>query len=128
MDVEDEVLKVLEHHGIKGQRWGVRRSKSERSSSRTSLDFRKAQELRKRNPSTLSNKQLKTLNERLQLERTHKNLNPGIIHSGKARVEFILGTVSVGATAFRLLPKGVREKTINSGKKFVNKVMSGWIP
>ncbi len=111
---------ILEHHGIKGMHWGIRRDKKQ-STSTTSEDFRKAQELRRKNPSSLTNQELQTLNQRLNLERQHKQLNPGLVHSGKARVEFILGTVGLGVTAYKLVHSDAFKAVMNIGKKTASK-------
>lgn len=97
MDVKD----FLSHYGVKGMRWGKR---NKRSAAKTSSDFRKSRELleRENSPSSLSNKQLKSLNERLNLEQNYSKMTTkkGKILSGKAKAEIIVGTIGVGVTAF----------------------------
>ena len=73
----------LEHYGIKGMKWGVRRSRDELARLRgektpPSQDAVKARDLQKRvkrsGTKSLSNKQLKDLNARLELEKSYKRL------------------------------------------------------
>jgi hypothetical protein len=76
---------ILEHFGVKGMRWGVRRSDKELGRSRKgpkdpdSEDASKKKSLQvkvKKNRSTdsLTNAELKALNERLQLEQNYGQL------------------------------------------------------
>ena len=64
----------LEHFGVKGMRWGVKKS------VRTSGDAATADKLHKKfkagGTKSLINKELKQLNERLNLERQFKSLRP----------------------------------------------------
>lgn len=59
----------LSHSGVKGMKWGVRKNPIVPSSDHTNV-----RELRKKRVPELSNAQLKTINERMQLEVTYSNL------------------------------------------------------
>jgi hypothetical protein len=84
---------LLEHYGVKGMKWGVRRDQRvlDRLSNRVkekrevqkalkqpSPDASRAQRLQtqaqRRGTSTLTNKELKDLNERLNLEKSYREL------------------------------------------------------
>lgn len=67
MGNSQEVMEYLEHFGIKGMHWGVRKDRS----SKTSQDYKDAQALRKKKPSELSNAELKKLTERINLEKQY---------------------------------------------------------
>lgn len=95
------VGQFLEHYGVKGMRWGVRRSRggvktAKKTSKKPSADFRKAQELKKKGVPHLTNKQLKAVNERMNLEQNFSRMNPSKTKRGLKAVEAIL---AVGATA-----------------------------
>lgn len=74
----------LYHHGVKGMRWGVRRKKP-----RVSEDAARAQRIRKKSLSEMSNQELKDLNNRLNLERQYKDLTKKKSKGQKAVGAFI---------------------------------------
>lgn len=91
METLDE---VLSHYGVKGMRWGVRRTerqlararKSRKTGGETSKDAEEAlrtfTKAKTKGTQSLSNEELKTLNARLNLERnfeslTKSEMNPG---------------------------------------------------
>ena len=77
---------ILEHAGVKGMKWGVRRARGSEgtvegasktkgsSSSSEHEDSSTAKVNRKKSVSSLSTKELRELNDRLQLERKNKEL------------------------------------------------------
>lgn len=85
MEVDD----VLEHHGIKGQKWGIRHDPK---TGRVTGDHRRVAELRKKPVSSLTNNQLKVANERLNLEQNFRRLNPTTVQKGHNTVKSILAT------------------------------------
>lgn len=106
---------VLEHYGVMGMHWGVRRSRSSgggrlRSTPKSARgkmeevekklsDHQRAIELRRRGVKNLTTAELKELTNRLQLEKTYKQMMP----KGKlANAEAILKrTVDLGGTLER---------------------------
>lgn len=58
----------LKHYGVKGMRWGVRKDRKQSADSKT------AETLRRKSLSEMSNKELQTLNQRLNLERQYNSL------------------------------------------------------
>lgn len=115
------VIDFLDHHGVKGQKWGVRRRTTGGSvtTHRTSGDAKRVTNLRKKKPSELSNKQLKDVNARLNLEQNFRRLNPGKIASGKHMAEALVATLTLGATAYNLVNSPAGKAAIASGKKFL---------
>lgn len=116
---EIEIDDFLEHHGIKGQKWGIR-NKS-RAPTKSSTDYKKSRELRKKSVTALTNKQLTTLNKRLELEQKHSQLNPTKVMSGKRKAEYILGTIGVGVAAYNLLHSPAGKAAGAVGKAAVRK-------
>lgn len=82
-----KIEKFLAHHGIKGQKWGVRRARLSRAEKQASAssDAKSAKELkkkaRKKGLDSLSNEDLAALNKRLELEKKYNKWaadNPSI--------------------------------------------------
>lgn len=110
---------ILQHHGILGQKWGVRRTESQlartgKSSIKESSDYKKAAELKKKPISSLSNDELRILNNRLQAETQYKNINKGQISLGEKFINNF-GKAMVGTAS---------AATIAVGSKYVNKIMT----
>lgn len=87
---------VLEHYGIRGMRWGIRRRNP---SGREHKDSSSIRSLRGKKVGELSNEQLRQLNQRLQLEQTYKGLNSRDVSSGRKFVGDILTSSAKGVAA-----------------------------
>ena len=101
----------LYHYGVLGMRWGKRKS-------RMSQDAREAKALKKKKVSEMSNAELRKLNERRNLERNYKNLNPSAIAKGVA----IVGTTAAVLGSIN----GIREnggKLLKVGKTVVDSMI-----
>jgi hypothetical protein len=115
----DVVAEFIEHHGVKGQKWGVRnkRNRVKKSSS----DFKKTANLRKKKPHELSNKQLQSANARANLEKNFKNLNPGAVEAGHNAVKGLLTLAGTAVAIHSLVNSPAGKAAIAAGKKFVSK-------
>lgn len=115
-----DVDEFLEHHGVKGMHWGVRRR--DKVSTRSSSDYKTVAAIRNKKPHQLTNKQLKKHNERLNLEMKFREANPTKIAKGKKHVDALLvaTTGAVGVAAVRKLATEKNlAKMVSLGKKFV---------
>lgn len=110
------VESLLEHHGVKGMRWGTRKAKGQSAS-----DFKKTVGLRKRKPHELSNKQLQTVNARINLEQNYRRLNPTKLKSGAATARALLATLTTAASAYGLYKSPAGQAAVSLGKKFLEK-------
>lgn len=70
MDVAmgDRVLQFLSHHGVKGMKWGVRKSRSAKSGTTTRTKFKKP-------PHKLSDAEINKRIKRMELEKKYNQLN-----------------------------------------------------
>lgn len=105
----DIVGEILEHHGVKGQKWGFTRPRgadgrvtgtaTKTKKAPPSEDHTSTRQLMRKKVSRLSNQELKKTNERLQLERTNKDLQTrGALRKIKAGTA-VAGTIlAVGTT------------------------------
>lgn len=80
----------LQHVGVLGMKWGVRRS---RSSSDGSADHRQAKALRKKKLKDMDNKDIQALVSRQSLENQYKSLNPSAIAKGARIAKNALGVI-----------------------------------
>ena len=81
----------IKHVGILGMRWGRRKgSGSAGSAPKVSADHTKAGGLKKKRLSELSNEELKTLTNRLQLEKQYKDLTKQDLSFGQKFVGDVL--------------------------------------
>lgn len=110
----DELDDFLEHYGVKGMKWGVRKSrkqrrreaklrrleeKSAKKKINASEDAKTVAKLRKKKVSELSNSELKLVAERLNLETKLNKVNQSYVDSGHAKLK---KAVSVGETLERV--------------------------
>lgn len=118
--MDETVDEILEHFGIKGMRWGVRRDRSSSSSTGgksaprgkpTSVDAARVDKINRkvktRGVASLSNAELKALNDRINLEQSYSRLtasksNIAKMQKGHEAVKQILGVGTTALVAYNL--------------------------
>lgn len=102
---------TLAHYGKKGMRWGYRTTDTGKTvdsgrpkRGERSQDSAEVAELRRHNVNTLSNAEIKKINERMNLEQNYRNLerNSSVIGRGRQEVSSVLGDVSNLERALRI--------------------------
>lgn len=123
---EQKSDEFLIHHGVKGMKWGVRRTQAQldraanrRASRSPSDDSRRASTLRKKPMRALSNKELKDVNERLNLEQNYSRLNPSSITKGKNFAKATIATAGAAAGLYNLVKSPAGKAAIEVGRKAV---------
>jgi len=107
MKQSDPVDAVLSHFGIKGMKWGVRRSASG-ARRPTSTDAKRVAAVKAKvqthGRQSVSNKQLKDLVNRMNLEQQHANLSrqSSSFTKGHERIKNILAVAGTASAAFAL--------------------------
>ena len=123
----------LQHHGIKGQKWGVRRFQNA-DGSLTTAGKQRASATKKhtdaKNRGTLTNAQLKQKIERLQLEKQLRGLTNAEVNSGRVYAQKILKDVGskvlTTAASGALLYAGKAAITKSfSPQEFANAIFNG---
>lgn len=128
---DSTVASFLEHFGVRGMKWGVRKKRggtdsaaapTHKSEKKTSADFKRIKNARSKHPSELSNKQLKDLNERLNLEKQFKELTTKVdkkkVDAGHDKVKYILGFATTALTIHQVAKSPL---TKDVGKLFAKK-------
>ena len=114
----------LSHHGIKGMKWGVRRTEAQLARARGraerkgwSKDASEVAGIKTKSVKEMSNAELRKMNERIQLEQQYSRLNPSAIKKGFA---FVAGTAVVMETALKVYNNS--DRLIKIGKQFKGKL------
>ena len=113
---------AIKHHGIKGMKWGVRRSREERAKAQEAAkklhtDHKRARELMKKKVSHLSNEELAFVNQRRQLEANYAKLNPSKSARRKKKINNHLETLGLVEKTFNATQQPLAQKIIKNRHK-----------
>ena len=87
----------LKHYGILGMKWGRRKARVTSASTKRkrsmSSDAKEAKRISKKKVYQMSNEELRKLNDRRNLERNYRSLNPSVIKRGAGVVAVTAATM-----------------------------------
>lgn len=100
--MQNKVDNFLQHFGILGMKWGRRKRKTSLSKGKSKLvktsnnhpDHDRKVALKKKKLRQMSNEEIKALNNRLQLEKTYRELTQAEVSKGRKFVSEILGNAA----------------------------------
>lgn len=118
---QEEIDKFIQHYGVKGMHWGIR---NEKKAGRPSSDYRKTKPYRNRKTHELTNKQLKAVNERINLEQNYRRLNPSKVKIGMGVAASILAALDMGTRFYSFIKSPAGQALAKNGKKFVSKKLA----
>jgi len=88
---QDAGREFLEHHGVKGMKWGVRRRRNESARAKTFGNKGSSKtKFKDKKVSELSEEEINKRIKRLELEKRYNDLNKGTVESGKSYATGIL--------------------------------------
>lgn len=111
---QSDIDVFIEHHGVKGMHWGVRNT---RNRVKVSSDFKRTAPHRGKKTHTLTNKQLKAVNERMNLERNYNRMNPTTVKKGLKVAKGVLGLATTATTVYAMYHSPSGKAAISTGKK-----------
>lgn len=109
------VDKVLSHYGVQGMKWGIRSKIGpdglvirRGSTSKESEDYKTSRQLKAKGSNNLSNKELQTVTQRMQLEKQMRELTVSDYTKGMDIVKTVLsvGTTMASIYALSTTPLG----------------------
>lgn len=117
----------LQHYGVKGMKWGVRKSRKNRTGRkrgkrRQSSDHRTARKIKKKRLSEMSNQEINAVNRRMRLENEYRSLRSqqSVIKRGHKKVQAAVAIVGTATAVYKL--GGKLNKYLNGpGSKYVKK-------
>lgn len=111
----------IAHHGVRGQKWGIRNKRTRQTLVPSSPEHRTAQRLKARPRHSLTNQELRTLTDRQTLEQRHAQLNPTKVQKGAKKAKAILGAAGTVASVYALAKSPAGKAAMSLGKKALGK-------
>lgn len=112
----------LRHYGVPGMKWGHRKARG--SEVKSSTDRKAVDTIRKKPVPSMSNKQLKTVNSRLELEKKYSDLTRqqtsiDKVKKGNEAAKAILAVGGTGIAAYTMANSPAAKAAIRLGVKVI---------
>lgn len=116
----ETVDEFLAHYGVPGMKWGKRKASSSSSETSTpSSDHKKVAQLRTKRPSEMSNEELRTLTNRMNLEQNYARLNPSKVSKGKKYLAAAVGTAGMAISIYNMANSPAAKSAMKVGRNIV---------
>lgn len=119
---------VIRHYGTKGMKWGRRKGKStssgtkKRAKSRTnSADFEKTRRIKQKPMAKRTNRELQALNNRQNMEKASRALNPTTFAKAVALGGTVIATASMAKKLIDLANDPKAKAAVNRGAEYMKK-------
>lgn len=117
---DDAVKEYLEHYGVKGMKWGIRRKRGSDGRVSGPKKTSRGRTIYQKTPDRLSEAELQRRIKRLELEKKYRDLNTPTVTKGKKFASetiqntgrSVIGTV-VGTTASFAVSRALNKKFAN---------------
>ena len=118
----------IAHYGVPGMKWGRRKGKStssgtkKRAKSRTnSADFEKARRIKQKPMAKRTNRELQALNNRQNMEKASRALNPTTFAKAVALGGTVIATASMAKKLIDLANDPKAKAAVNRGADYMKK-------
>lgn len=124
MSAEQEGKAFIEHYGVKGMKWGVRRDRSQLRSARRDRERTRFE----KSPKRLTNSQLEARIKRMDNEKRYNQLNSRDVSAGEAFVVDILNKSGKTTAITIVSAAGLMAAKIAIEKKFGKETLDNMFP
>ena len=109
----------VEHYGRKGMKWGVRRQRGADGLVKSD-DAKDLADIRTKTVPALTNKELQRANQRMNLEKQYRSLNPGSMKRGEKILKGLVATGSLAASLVALQSNPAAKSAMSAGAKILS--------